>query len=169
MKKSLIAIALILLIAVGGVFAAIPVATDAEATLRATVEGDFKHGFTVDGVPYKPTTAIENAFDVDPELVYGFKARSDTAFRSVMTITDFELNGGQSSDDVTIDAIEIDGDEATFDSGANGYVVLEYKGTDVYSWKTEDVTIVVRPNQAKIDAAPVGIYKSTVTIEIAGY
>jgi len=170
MKKKLFAIALILLIAVGWVFAEgePPAASNVEATLEAVIEGDFKHGFTTTEGPYKSTTTVENAFEVNPELVYGFKAQHESPFRSLMKVDDF-TESADPLKTVGIDSILVDGEPAEIAQGTSKYLVLEYKDSDVGYWRTKSATIVIAPKQSEVDAAPVGIYRSTVTIEIAGY
>ena len=165
MNKRLIAFALVLLIAVGGVFA---LADDvlAEATLKATVASTFEHGFTdADGELYQTKVEKTNAFaETPPVLVYGFKAKYDSAFTSMMQVGDFELETDDTKK-VSIAKVVLGGtDEVSPVSGS--YEILSYEPGEIGMTRTKSVEIQIFPTASEVTNAIPGVYVATITVEI---
>jgi len=91
MNKKLITIALVLVLAVSGVFAEYNVTVPAlvTATLKAT-KGEFlEHGFTVGGVKYQSEVEVLDAFTTPPQFTYGYKTNAMGTFSFRMTVGNF--------------------------------------------------------------------------------
>jgi hypothetical protein len=165
MNKKLIALALVLFIAVGGLFA---VARDlpAVATLEATVASTFEHGFTDSTGDYKSSVKVENAFAATPPtLKYGFNAKSADAFTSTMTISNFKLDGGAAV--VEIDEIYLNNETTPASPTSEGkYKILSYLTAEIGQSIAKSVNIRVFPKAAQVTAAAPGTYVSTISVEI---
>jgi hypothetical protein len=184
MNKKGIALALVLVIAMSGVFAAPLVVatgtvTDVTATLKATIGGFFRHGFynSVDESEYNATLEITNAFVVDPVFTYGYETNTSTAFGIYMEVSDFEHD---TEAGVAIKIAEVDIGGNTPDPDINGVYTLL---TSAEFGQSENVSIKIIPLKAAgtdhlgntissdleyvNDNATPGSYTSTVTISVA--
>lgn len=96
MNKKLVALALVLLLAVGGLFATytVTVPGDVTALLKANVGEFLEHGFTVNSVKYQSSIEILDAFETNPSFVYGYRTNAQGAFEFRMTVGDFKHTNG---------------------------------------------------------------------------
>lgn len=96
MNKKLVALALILLLAVGGLFAEHTIAKpgDVTAYLKANIGEFLEHGFTVDSVMYQPSITINDAFNTNPEFEYGYRTNAQGTINFLMTVGDFLHTNG---------------------------------------------------------------------------
>jgi len=167
MNKRLIAFALVLLIVVGGVFAALPDYTSATAILKGTIGDVFKHGFLIgDSTDYESGITLPgNAFEVDPSFTYGFTAKHGSMFKSQLSVTAFSKTGGS----VEIDSVTITVGDSTpvvtsWTSETDTFDVLTYGSDDLYMTVTKDATITITPKSS--EGKPSGQYTSTVTVNL---
>jgi len=167
MNKKFIAFALVLLIAMGGLFAAItglPSSADVTATLTGVIGTTFSHGFTTtDGKYQSSATNQGDAFSTNPELIYGFKVKYGTGFRSMMTVSSF-MNG---TEEVTINEVivkVVGKTDVTYTGASVGGAmeVLQYAATNTLD--TQEATIVIVPGS--IAGKALGNYTSTLSISI---
>ena len=167
MNKKLIALALVLLIAVGGLFAELPNYSVATALLKGTIGDLFKHGFLIgDATEYDPEATIPgNAFETPPEFVYGFTAKHGSAFKSQLTVTAFtKTDGVVNIATVTVAVPGSDPKVSNWTDASTPIDVLEYKTSDINKTVTRDATITITP--ATTDGKPSGQYTSTVTVSL---
>jgi len=96
MKKTFLAILMILVLATAGLFAAVTIPGDVTATLNATIGEYLSHGFTVGTLKYQPAITVTNAFDATtPTFKYGYKTNASTGtFSFDMTVGDFIGSAG---------------------------------------------------------------------------
>ncbi|MGD9927352.1 MAG: hypothetical protein AB7S66_07340 [Sphaerochaeta sp.] len=184
MNKKAIALALVLIIAMGGAFAAPLVVstgtvTDVTATLKAVIGGFFYHGFVnpVDFSEFNATLEITDAFAVDPVFTYGYETNTSTAFGIYMEVSDF-IHDTETGVAIKIADVEIGG--ATPDPDTNGVYTLL---TSAVSGQSENVQVKIIPLKASgtdhlgntissqleyvnNNATPGG-YTSTVTVSVA--
>lgn len=162
MNKKIIAFALVLLIAMGGLFAA-ERNVNPTALLKATISAEFTHGFTNGALAYQTGVSVLDAFNVNtPILVYGFEAKENVAFDAIMTLTAFKHQVSGSTAEVGISKVLLNGTEATELTG--DYKILSY--TEVGERKTKSVEIQVVPVAVDVTNALPGDYISTITVEI---
>ena len=167
MNKKLIAFTLVLLIAVGGLFAAIEGVTSSAnvtATLSGVIGTTFSHGFTTaDGMYQSSATNEGDAFSTDPELIYGFKVKYGTGFTSMMTVGSFK-NGTEEVDinEVIIQVTDKTDVSYTGASLSTAMKVLEYTATNTLD--IQEATIIIVPGS--IDGKALGNYTSTLSISI---
>jgi hypothetical protein len=162
MKKHLIVVALVLLIAMGVVFAEdTNPPSPALASLYGKIAADlFDHGFTKDDVKYLSGIDIMNAFiSPYPVIEYGFDAKFPTTFRSMLSVEPFVIVG--SSDIIPIADVLIDGSTKT--AVNDQYEVLAYTEADVR--QTDSVEIVIVPDLSEDPKAGTYVSEITVTIE----
>ncbi len=173
MNKKLIVLALVLLIAVGGLFAGdgLPgaglTANDGSAvtaTLKGVIGSSFRHGFkTGDGL-YQPTANNDgqDAFTTPPQLIYGYEAKNGVGFTSVMTVSGFK-NGSNVVDiaSVTITVGDVDTVKNTI-TDSTEIPVLTY--TPSNSLVAAEATIKVTPGST--EGKDVGTYESELSISI---
>ncbi|WP_321302124.1 hypothetical protein [uncultured Sphaerochaeta sp.] len=183
MNKKVIALALVLVIAMSGAFAADLVVstgtvTDVTATLKAVIGGFFHHGFVnpADSSEFNATLEITNAFAVDPVFTYGYETNTSTDFGIYMEVSDFE-HDTETGVAIKIADVEIGGATAAPNSGV--YTLL----TSAVSGQSENVQIKIIPLKATgldhlganisstleyvNDNATPGGYTSTVTVSVA--
>lgn len=174
MNKKLIALALVLFIAVGGLFAAVPSTTFVEATLTGVVGTYLNHGFTnAVGTKYQATAVNSgNAFATgnSPVLVYGFDAKSDTAFKTVMTVSSFkrDVPGATEKVDIASVSIKVGNDVPVTHStvtDATQIDVLKYTTSEVNTPVEKEATITVNPGTVD-PGLPSGDYVSTLSISV---
>jgi hypothetical protein len=188
MNKKGIALALVLVIAMSGAFAApleingSPVES-VSATLTAIIGDYFVHGFDDPalGTQFNAELEIDNAFVEDPNFTYRYETNTQTAFEIKMAVSDF-INDANS--DVRIKIADVLVGVNDPDPDGNLYTILtsslsvqsghaditikpmknittttlDHLGTEV---TTEEVEKYVNDN-----ATP-GSYTSTVTISVA--
>jgi len=167
MNKKFIAFTLVLLIAMGGLFAALPSYTVATALLKGTIGDIFKHGFLIgDATEYdSDVTLTGNAFETPPEIKYGFTAKHGSAFKSQLSVTAF-IKTGATVDIATV-TITVPGSDAvvsTWVDASTPIDILEYKGTDLNKTVTKDAMITITP--ASTEGKESGQYTSTVTVSL---
>jgi hypothetical protein len=187
MNKKAIALALVLIIAMGGAFAFdLNTVDPVTATLKATVGDYLDHGFIESSSPgvYAATKTIENAFTTDPVFTYGYKTNMDvvaTPIKFEMSVGDFIL---QSNTDIRIkigDVMVGSNSPAptsgvytlltSAQSGLEGQAIVTIKplktaGADHLDYDISTDTITDTLQYVNDDAAP-GEYISTVTISVA--
>nr|WP_319473313.1 hypothetical protein [uncultured Sphaerochaeta sp.] len=184
MNKKVIALALVLVIAMSGAFAAPLVVstgtvTDVTATLKAVIGGFFHHGFVnpADSSEFNATLEISNAFAVDPVFTYGYETNTSTAFGIYMEVSDF-IHDTDSGVAIKIADVEIG--SATPDPDGSGLYTLL---TSAVSGQSENIQIKIIPLKATgtdhlgdtisstleyvNDNATPGGYTSTVTVSVA--
>jgi len=173
MNKKMIAFALILLIAMGGLFAAlsgVDGSGDVTAYLIGIIGEYFNHGFIVNSV-YKDSLTLEdiNAFGTNPEFTYGFDAKHNSGFQALMTVSAFEdLVNTANEDTVPIAnvSVKVGNNTINYDTsdGFEDIPVLKYIGSDIGTPVDKSALITVIPGDYS-GAAP-GEYTSTVTVTI---
>jgi hypothetical protein len=164
MNKKLIVLALVLLIAVGGLFAALPYAGDVTATLTGTIGSSFKHGFKVGNDLYQPSVNLTgDAFSTNPVLVYGFEAKNDTLFESKMTVSSFKK--GTETVAIAKVIISIEGaEDAVYNEVTDSTEISVLKYTTANTMATQEASIEVVPGST--EGKPSGSYVSTLSIGI---
>ena len=188
MNKKVIALALVLVVAMSGAFAAaltingIPV-TNVTATLTAIIGDFFQHGFDDpdDSSQYNASLDIEDAFTTDPVFTYRYETNTSTDFDVKMAVSDF-INGSDSDYKIKIFDVLVGGDDPDPTSGL--YTIL----SSALSGSTGSVAITIQPmKDITVDTndhlgvkvrttdtdkyvnenAMAGTYTSTVTISVA--
>lgn len=182
MNKKLIALAIVLLLAVGGLFAAVYPGTlpDAvTATLNANIGDYLYHGFIDSETPaeFDATKTINDAFITDPAFQYGFRTNIGTAynFEFRMEVGDF-IHNTNSDAKIKIADVLVGGISP---APISGYYVILSKTTTVSSGV---VNVVIKPAKASGNdhlgvligaseyygstTAVAGAYTSTVTISV---
>lgn len=164
MNKKLIALALVLLIAVGGLFAALPSAGDVTATLTGKIGSSFKHGFKVGNDLYQPSVSpTDDAFSTNPVLVYGFEAKNDTLFESEMIVSGFKK--GSETVAIAKVIIRIEGEaDAVYDEVTDSTKISVLKYTTANLMATQQASIEIVPGST--EGKPSGSYVSTLSIGI---
>ena len=96
MNKKLIALALVLLLAVGGLFAAysVDVPADVTALLKANIGEYLNHGFTVGAAKFQSTVTITDAFTTNPSFTYGYETNAQGTINFEMTVGNFIHTNG---------------------------------------------------------------------------
>ncbi|MGE4452949.1 MAG: hypothetical protein AB7D92_00315 [Sphaerochaeta sp.] len=189
MNKKVITLALVLLIAMSGAFAATltindnPVA-NVTATLTAIIGDYFHHGFDDpdDGTQFNAELDIEDAFTTDPVFTYRYETNTSTNFAIMMEVGDF-INGSDSDYKIKILDVLVGSDDPEPASGL--YTIL----SSALSGNTGSVAITIKPMKEIIantadhlgvivevgddedkyvnENAMAGTYTSTVTISVA--
>ena len=185
MNKRLIAFALVLLIAVGGVFAAysVPIPGDVHAYLKANVGEFLEHGFKLSETSlYNGSITIDDAFDTDPVFTYGYKTNAQGDFEFRMTVGDFINSSGSGT--VKIASVKKGGTVIPPVSGQNYYLLFSESNEIALGATTHvgtaDITIVPAKTTAVtvdhlgntvggsvVEGAASGTYVATVTISIS--
>lgn len=183
MNKKAIALALVLVIAMSGAFAAAltingNAVTNVTATLTAIIGDYFHHGFDDpdDSTQFNAELAIDDAFTTDPVFTYRYETNTSTAFGIYMEVSDFEHDTA-SGVAIKIADVEIAG--STPEPNAGVYTLA----TSAVYGKSKNVQIKVIPlkatgtdhlgntisNQLEYvnDNATPGGYTSTVTVSVA--
>ncbi len=182
MNKKFIAFALVLLIAMGGLFAAIQgfaSTADVTAVLKGVIGSYFDHGFTnpKTGIDYQTGFTIgENddldAFETVTPLTYKYKTNAGLSVKIIMTVDKFT----SSSNIVRIAKVNIDGADETSTNGE--YQIGSFSGSGKKTGST-----VIKITAAKVDGgkdhmnvdiaegqstgtANEGIYSTTLTIQV---
>lgn len=98
MNKKLVALALVLIIAAGGLFATYSVTVPGTVTalLKANVGEFLEHGFTVNSVKYQSSVEVLDAFEINPSFVYGYRTNAQGVFEFRMTVGNFLHTNGTS-------------------------------------------------------------------------
>jgi len=148
MNKKLIAIALVLLIAVSGVFAEITVDMPGPvtATLKAT-KGEFLyHGFTVNSVKYQSAVEVLDAFNTNPEFTYGYWTNAQGTFSFRMSVGNF-IHQTPSNPAVKIAQVKVNGTVAAPVSGETYYELFNFTNAAILdnSSQTGEKTITIVP------------------------
>jgi len=91
MNKKLIAIALVLVLAVSGVFAAydVTVPGSVNAYLYANKPEFLRHGFNIEGIKYQASVEIYDAFVTPPTFKYGYETNAKGTFSFRMVVGNF--------------------------------------------------------------------------------
>ena len=185
MNKKLIALAMVLLLAVGGLFADVYSGTlpgAVTATLKATIGDYLYHGFIDASNPgvYSASKTIEDAFTTNPAFQYGYTTNIDTSiygFKFQMVVGDF-INQDDTDYAIKIASVSVGNTAVGPDTGTNLYTILN----SATSGSTGQVSVVVSPAKAAgndhlgvtmTDAEYIGganevagSYTSTVTIAV---
>ena len=188
MSKKAIALALVLVIAMSGVFAAAltingNAVTNVTATLTAIIRDYFYHGFDDpdDSTQFNAELAIDDAFTTDPVFTYRYETNTSTDFDIMMEVGDF-VNGSDSDYKIKILDVLVGSDDPEPASGL--YTIL----SSALSGSTGSVAITIQPmKDITVDTndhlgvkvrttdtdkyvnenAMAGTYTSTVTISVA--
>lgn len=183
MNKKLIALALVLLLAVGGLFAtySVTVPTSVEALLKANVGEFLEHGFTVNSVKYQSSIEILDAFETNPSFVYGYRTNAQGAFEFRMTVGNFLHTNGSSivkiadvkKSNVSIDPVSGQSYYLLFsENNAESLGTVTHTGEDTFTivpataTGTDHLGTSIGAGQYVGDATP-GAYTATVTIAIS--
>ena len=160
MKKRILAISMILVLATAGLFAAYTVALptgEVKATLKATIGEYMFHGFDDDGVLYQPTITIENAFDSPaPSFTYGYMTNAKSgSFNFKMTVGDFIRTGGGGT--VAIKTVE--STKTVLSQVGRVYGVLAHTGDGKATSDSTTITITPHldfvPGAVNIEGVPI--------------
>lgn len=164
MNKKMIAVALILLVAIGGLFAAPTIPDPVSVRLMSTVGEFLTHGFTnSSGTKYQATLPdIENAFSVTPSFTYGYRTNSLVGLKFSMIVSPF-INQTDSSKKVSIASVKKGSESLTPSSG--DYTLFTRAGSGDVS--SVEATFSIYPSDSDITDAPQGTYISTVSISVA--
>lgn len=192
MNKKLIALAMVLLLAVGGLFAVadLPPGTGnvpVTATLKADWLAYLNHGF-ISGLGggdfnYQATKTILDAFTTDPVFYYGYKTNATGNFQFRMTVSDFTSTIGETTSTVKISGVKKGA--STLEKTVNGldsYYILFTRDNSSFVLGSaavyEEAQITISPAKAvgvgitsaqhvgEGSTAPAGSYTSTVTISV---
>ncbi|MDD4450595.1 MAG: hypothetical protein PHS76_07800 [Sphaerochaeta sp.] len=190
MNKKLIALALVLLIAVGGLLVAadLPPGTGnvpVTATLKADWKAYLNHGFitAIGSFDYESSKTIMDAFTTDPVFYYGYKTNATGSFEFRMTVSDFTSTIGNTTSTVKIADVKKGTTSMTKETGSNYYKLFERDNSSFTlgdAAVSEDAKITVSPAKAEDttkgitaaqhvgegSTAPAGAYTSTVTITV---
>ena len=176
MNKKAIALALVLVIAMSGVFAApleineVPV-DNVVATLTATIGDYFYHGFVISGqTDFAGTVTVDNAFNATaPTFTYGYETNHSGPFYINMTVSDFTNDPSSPTGTVKIKAVNVASTGGQFNTSyANSYDTetgyLIFSATaNTYTRNT--ATIQVVPFLASTDAGSADIKGTTITAD----
>ena len=184
MNKKFIAFALVLLIAMGGLFAALGIGFDdtPKVTLEVVIGGSFYHGI-VDGSSYLASKTYVGAFaDTPPTVKYGYESNMAGPHYLRMAISDFvyKNESGTEVGRVKIKSVTVDNATGTWNSATSEYTIFTIPATNSYSKQSAE--IVVSPMRVAgtdhlgatvtavntIDQAPEGTYEATITFSVAG-
>lgn len=187
MNKKLIAITLVLVLAVSGVFAIVTVDMPGPvtATLKAT-KGEFLyHGFTVNSVKYQSTVEVLDAFNTNPEFVYGYWTNAQGNFSFRMTVGNF-IHQTSSNPAVKIAQVKVNGTTAAPVTDETYYELFNFTNAAILdnSSQTGEKTITIVPvanstittdhlgatvgSGQNVTDALAGSYTSEITISILG-
>jgi hypothetical protein len=187
MNKKAIALALVLVIAMSGVFAATltindnPVA-NVTATLTAIIGDYFNHGFdnTLESTQFNSTLNIANAFETDPEFTYRYETNTTDDFVIKMTVGDF-VNGSDSDVKIKIANVLVanviknnsTGIYTILDStlsGTTGHALIKIQPMKNITVATDDhrgVEVLPADTEKFVNAEAIaGTYTSTVIISV---
>jgi hypothetical protein len=181
-KKRMLGVLVILVFVLGSAFS-IAMPSPAVATLTASIDEYLEHGFTNDlGVKYNATIAIANAFDTDPEFVYGYHSNAAGEFSFIMEVGDFIMDTN-SANVVKIAAVTSTNSPSSFAYTANGYTILSNYVATVGVEQLAETTITITPattiggydhtgvyevlDTETVDTAVAGSYTSTITFTVA--
>jgi predicted RNA-binding protein with TRAM domain len=148
MNKKLIALAMVLLLAVGGLFAAITLPgngnTSVTAILKATLGSYFYHGI-VEGSDFIGTKNILNAFSAttSPSFQYGYETNAAGLYYIRMAVSDFDNVTEGAEGTVKIKNITVSGGGATkiWDDVNSSYVIFTVPTTNTYTRTTTTITV----------------------------
>ena len=155
MNKKLIALAMVLLLAVGGLFADVYSGTlpgAVTATLNATIGDYLHHGFIDASNPgvYSASKTIEDAFTTNPAFQYGYTTNIDTSkygFKFQMVVGDF-INQDDTDYAIKIASVSVGNTVVGPDTaGTNLYTILN----SATSGSTGQVSVVVSPAKSGND------------------
>lgn len=184
MNKKLIALALVLLIAVGGLFAAVGIgfADFPEVTLEGVIGAEFYHGI-VEGASFLATKTYTGAFATTPPTIkYGYQSNIAGPHYLRMAVSDFVTKNasGEEIGRVKIQSVIVDNVAGTWNSATSEYTIFTIPANNAYSKQSAD--IVINPMRTAgndhlgvavtaintIDQAPEGTYEATITFSVAG-
>lgn len=186
MNKKLIVLAMVLLLAAGGLFATyfVTVPPDVTALLKANVGEYLEHGFTVNSVKYQSSTTILDAFDTanPPQFVYGYRTNAQGNFEFRMTVGDFLNTNGVNK--VRIASVEKGGTPMSPVSGQTYYLLfseanasslgtVQHSGEDTFtiipatSTGSDHLGASIGPLEYISENTVAGSYTATITIGIS--
>jgi hypothetical protein len=184
MNKKLIALALVLLIAVGGVFAnEFPTDEDTVlVTLKGSIGPVFYHGIVESG-SYLSSKEVTGAFGATaPSFTYGYETNEYGPYYLRMTVGDFEQTGVASGTTPGVVKIkEVTSNSAgTMQRTGSTYTVFTVPSGNSYSKESALITIYPMKTAGEdhvgdtigadetIANAPTGQYVATVTFSVSG-
>jgi hypothetical protein len=170
MNKKLIALALVLLIAVGGLFAGDLSAPESiTASLIGNVGKYLYHGFTFDGELYQQENVF---FNVDFQgtsgvtFAYGFKTNYTEPLKFVMTVGNFIHEDGADTGSIAVVSVKNGATTIPFVAGSTtDYLLFQTVGNTIAS---DSINITVMPETFTEEQKNPGQYTSTVTITVSG-
>ena len=170
MNKKLIALALVLLIAVGGLFAGDLSAPESiTASLIGNVGKYLYHGFTFDGELYQQENVF---FNVDFQgtsgvtFAYGFKTNYTEPLKFVMTVGNFIHEDGADTGSIEVVSVKNGATTIPFVAGSTtDYLLFQTVGNTIAS---DSMNITVKPETFDDEGKAPGKYTSTVTITVSG-
>jgi hypothetical protein len=170
MNKKFIALALVLLIAMGGVFAGDLSASESiTASLIGNVGKYLYHGFTFDGELYQQENVF---FNVDFQgtsgvtFAYGFKTNYTEPLKFVMTVGNFIHEDGADTGSIAVVSVKNGATTIPFVYGSTKeYLLFETIGNTITS---NSMNITVKPETFDDEGKAPGKYTSTVTITVSG-
>ncbi len=188
MNKKLVAIALVLIIAAGGLFAAITLPgngnTSVTAILKATLGSYFYHGI-VEGSDFIGTKDIPNAFSAttSPSFQYGYETNAAGLYYIRMAVSDFDNVTEDAVGTVKIKNITVSGGGATktWDATSSSYTIFTVPTTNTYTRTTTTITVepalsitdttyhrgnAVAETETAAQAAP-GEYEATISFSVS--
>jgi hypothetical protein len=167
MKKNLIVIALVLLIAMGGLFADVDLPDEVKATLVGTVGEYLEHGFDDEnGEQYQTGVQFSNALDsAGVTLIYRYKINYDTAVQIGMSISDFMHTDNVAS--IPIGSV-VRGDDAPFTTWTSGDFANYYKMGEMTGPGTTSGKVTFTVTAGEFDEAEQkpGKYTSNISVVV---
>jgi len=182
MKKKVLAILLVLVLATAGLFAApLVIPGDVTATLKANIGEYLEHGFNNNTALYQPTITVLDAFgSTAPSFKYGFKTNAIGTFRFTMSVGNFI---GTPSGTVKIKSIAKDGvaftsaqllsgvytvltDSASTSNPRIGESTITITPATVYGSSELDHAGAVIADGETVATAPAGDYTAILTFHI---
>ena len=178
MKKTFLAILMILVLATAGLFA-VTIPGSVTATLKADIGDTLLHGFNYSGVKYRPTVTITDAFGATaPSFLYGYRTNAAGNFTFKMAVGNF-INQNVTGA-IKIGSVASSNGALTYAS--TGYVIFSTLNT-LGTEKTDEATITIYPAKAEgtdhagttilasehagpSNTAPAGSYESSITFAI---
>lgn len=183
MRKKMLIICLVLVVAVSALGATPTLPANVVATLKATLGDYLWHGFVVSGQSgFQSSAEVTNAFgSTAPSFTYGYETNATGPYYLRMAVSDFTNGSGGS---VKIKSIGVSGGGATltWNAATASYTVFTVPANNTYTSTTALFT--VRPALLSSDAtandhlgnvigggnaaqAPAGNYVATITFSVS--
>ncbi|MDY0287878.1 MAG: hypothetical protein RBR15_03540 [Sphaerochaeta sp.] len=184
MKKTMLVIAMILIIATSGLFAAVVNPGTVTATLKATINEFLLHGFNDGVTKYLPAIDVTDAFNaVTPSFKYGYTTNAAPYnFTFTMNVGDFE-NQNIPGNYVKIQSVASSGGQFLQIGATRNFQVFVYNAlTNIL--KLDETTLTITPfltftggnditgnpisTSQAVSGAPPGNYEAPIVFTITG-